>query len=94
MVRAGAIDEDTEGIVNVAIGIDGVEASVFLRELKDGPVRLSLRSKGKVNVAAIAEKLGGGGHENSAGCTLDGPLDRAREQIIAELRAALEECRK
>ncbi len=94
MTRAGANDEDTEGIVNVAIGIAGIEAAVFLRALKDGPVRLSLRSKGKVNVAAIAEKLGGGGHENSAGCTLDGPLEHAREQILGELRAAIEECRK
>jgi phosphoesterase RecJ-like protein len=89
MERAGASDQDTEGIVNAAIGIAGIEAAVFLRELKEGPVRLSLRAKGRINVASIAEKLGGGGHENSAGCTLDGPIDRARDQILAELRAAL-----
>jgi phosphoesterase RecJ-like protein len=53
-------------------------------------VRLSLRGKGKVNVAAIAERLGGGGHENSAGCTLDGPLERALDQILGELRAGFE----
>jgi phosphoesterase RecJ-like protein len=91
MERTGANDEDAEGIVNVAIGIAGVEAAVFLRALNDGTVRLSLRGKGKVKVAAIAEKLGGGGHENSAGCTLDGPLDRALEQILGELRAELEQ---
>jgi len=90
MAGAGASDEDTEGIVNVAIGIAGIEAAVFLRQLKNGEVRLSLRSKGKINVAAIAEKLGGGGHENSAGCTLDGPVDRALHQILGELRAGLE----
>jgi len=43
-----------------------------------------------VNVAAIAERLGGGGHENSAGCTLDGPLERALDQILGELRAGFE----
>ena len=91
MERTGANDEDAEGIVNVAIGIAGVEAAVFLRALNDGTVRLSLRSKGRVKVAAIAEKLGGGGHENSAGCTLDGPLDRALQQILGELRAELEQ---
>ena len=56
------------------MGISGVEAAVFLRELPERRIRLSLRSKGKVNVAAIAERLGGGGHENAAGCTLEGPL--------------------
>ena len=90
MVRAGANDEDTEGIANVAIGIAGIQAGVFLRALNDGTVRLSLRGKGKVNVAAIAERLGGGGHENSAGCTLDGPLERALDQILGELRAGFE----
>jgi phosphoesterase RecJ-like protein len=67
---------------------------VFLRALNDGTVRLSLRGKGKANVAAIAERLGGGGHENSAGCTLEGPLDRALEQILGELRAELEQLPK
>ncbi|HUB52113.1 MAG TPA: bifunctional oligoribonuclease/PAP phosphatase NrnA [Terracidiphilus sp.] len=89
IARAGANDEDTEGIVNVAIGIAGVEAAVFARELRDGAVRISLRSKGKVKVAAIAQRLGGGGHENSAGCTLEGPLDRALGEILGELRAEL-----
>ncbi|MGP8250558.1 MAG: DHH family phosphoesterase [Terracidiphilus sp.] len=89
MERSGANDEDSEGIVNVAIGIDGIQAAVFLRGLNDGTVRLSLRGKGKVNVAAIAERLGGGGHENSAGCTLEGPLERALDQILGELRGEL-----
>ncbi|MFZ0301944.1 MAG: bifunctional oligoribonuclease/PAP phosphatase NrnA [Terracidiphilus sp.] len=89
--RAAASDEDTEGIVNAAIGIAGIEAAVFLRGVNDGTVRLSLRSKGKVNVAAIAERLGGGGHENSAGCTLEGPLERALDQILGELRGGLEQ---
>jgi phosphoesterase RecJ-like protein len=50
---------------------------------------MSLRSKGKINVAAIAEGLGGGGHENAAGCTVDGPLGRALEEILAELRLSV-----
>ena len=89
MARTQAMEEDCEGIVNFALGIAGVEAAVFLRELPEGQIRLSLRGKGDVNVAAIAEKLGGGGHENAAGCTLDGPLSRALEQILGPLRAAV-----
>ena len=68
MVRTCAAEEDCEGIVNYALSIAGVEAAAFLRELPEGAIRLSLRSKGKVDVAAIAEQLGGGGHENAAGC--------------------------
>lgn len=85
MVRTGAVEEDCEGVVNYALSIAGVEAAVFLRELPEGRIRLSLRGKGKVNVAAISERLGGGGHENAAGCTLDGPIARAADEILAAL---------
>jgi bifunctional oligoribonuclease and PAP phosphatase NrnA len=86
MVRTCAAEEDCEGIVNYALSIADVEAAIFLRELPEQRIRMSLRSKGKINVAAIAEGLGGGGHENAAGCTVDGPLARALEEILAELR--------
>jgi phosphoesterase RecJ-like protein len=90
MVRTCAAEEDCEGIVNFALSIAGVEAAVFLRELPERGIRLSLRSKGRINVAALAERLGGGGHENAAGCTLDGPLSRALDEILAHLRLALD----
>lgn len=86
MMRTCAVEEDCEGIVNYAISIAGVEAAAFLRELPEGAIRLSLRSKGRVDVAGIASKLGGGGHENAAGVTLEGPLSRAMEQILNQLR--------
>ena len=89
MVRTCAAEEDCEGIVNFALRIESVEAAAFLLELPDGRMRVSLRSKGKLNVAAMAERLGGGGHEHAAGCTLEGPLARARDQILAELRRLL-----
>lgn len=89
MVRTGAAEEDCEGIVNYAVCITGVEAAVFLRELPERRIRLSLRSKGSINVAAVAERLGGGGHENAAGCTVEGPLSRALDEILAELRPAV-----
>ncbi len=89
MVRTCAVEEDCEGIVNFALCISGVKAAVFLRELPERRFRLSLRSKGSVNVAAIAERLGGGGHQNAAGCTLDGPLQNALNAILTELRPAI-----
>jgi phosphoesterase RecJ-like protein len=89
MERAHAAEEDCEGIVNYAIGISGIEVAVFLRELRDRRVRLSLRSKGAFNVATIAERFGGGGHENASGCTLTGPLPAATEQILTHLRSVM-----
>jgi bifunctional oligoribonuclease and PAP phosphatase NrnA len=89
MVRTCAAEEDCEGIVNYALSIAGVEAAAFFRELPDGTVRLSLRGKGQVDVATIAAKLGGGGHESSAGVTVDGPLPRAMNLILGELKTAL-----
>ena len=87
MIRTCAAEEDCEGIVNYAVSISGVEAAAFLRELPEKRIRLSLRSKGKLDVAAIAAGLGGGGHENAAGVTLEGPLSRAVDEILFELRA-------
>lgn len=86
MKQSGAIEEDCEGIVNYAISIEGVEIATFLRELPNGAVRMSMRSKGAINVAAIAEAFGGGGHENASGCTLPGPLAQARARVLDYLR--------
>jgi bifunctional oligoribonuclease and PAP phosphatase NrnA len=89
MVRTCAAEEDCEGIVNYAVALAGVEAAVFLRELPEGRIRVSLRSKGRVDVASLAAAMGGGGHENAAGLTLDGPLPRALQEILAPLRRAI-----
>lgn len=86
MTRLDAKEEDCEGIVNYAISIAGINVALFLRELPDQRVRLSLRSKGQLNVALVAERFGGGGHENASGCTLDGPLALALERLLRHLR--------
>jgi len=89
MNRTGAAEEDCEGIVNYAIGISGVEAAVLLRELPDHRIRLSLRSKGQLDVAKIAASFGGGGHLHAGGCTLEGPLGDAVEKILETMRREL-----
>lgn len=89
MQRTGAAEEDCEGIVNYAIGIAGVEGAVLLRELPDGRARLSLRSKGNLDVARIAAGFGGGGHRHAGGCTLDGPLAVSTERILETMRREL-----
>ncbi len=89
MDRIGAVAEDCEGVVNYLISIAGVESAVFLREVPTSQFRLSIRSKGKLDVAQIAEYFGGGGHRSASGCTLDGPLGVATERILTQLRTGL-----
>lgn len=84
MERANAFEEDCEGLVNYALGIGGVEVAIFIRELPDGRYRVSLRSKGEVNVANIARMFGGGGHECASGCAVEGPLSSATERILSQ----------
>ncbi len=93
MRRAEAAEEDCEGVVNYVIGISGIDVAVFLRELPEGGFRLSIRSKGRVDVARVAENFGGGGHTNASGCTLEGPLSLATERILAQLRMELDRTR-
>jgi phosphoesterase RecJ-like protein len=88
--RTCAVPEDCEGVVNHLISIAGVESAVFFRELpSDNQFRLSIRSKGRVNVALIAENFGGGGHRTASGCTMDGPLSVATGRILKQLRDEL-----
>jgi len=91
MERCGALDEDCEGLVNYALGIAGVEVAIFFREVANDRVRVSIRSKGAVNVAEIAEKFGGGGHECAGGFSTEGPVHAAAARVLAELRGRLPE---
>ncbi len=84
--RAGANEEDCEGLVNYALAIEGIEVALFFREQADGRFRVSLRSKGRVNVASVAERFGGGGHECASGCLIEGPLSVAVERILMQFR--------
>ena len=86
MERSQAKEEDCEGLVNYVLSIQDVEVAVFFRELPDGRYRVSLRSKGKVNVSAVAEQFGGGGHECASGCAVEGPLSAAVARVMAQLR--------
>jgi len=90
VIRSSAVEEDCEGLVNYAIGISGVDVAVFLRELTNHRVRLSLRSKGEINVASVAERFGGGGHRHASGCTIDGPLPVAADCILSQLRECIQ----
>jgi len=88
--RTAASDEDADGFVNYPLAVGEVEATALFKESSPGVYRTSLRSKGDVNVAKIAELFGGGGHRNAAGCTLRGDWDEIERQVVPLLRDAVE----
>jgi phosphoesterase RecJ-like protein len=78
-----------EGFINYPRSVIGVEVAVAFREEDAGEFRVSFRSKGRVDVSAISQAFGGGGHRNAAGCTLRGPLDEVKRKVYGALVAAL-----
>ena len=85
--KLGVLPEDNEGLIDHLRAIRGVIVAVFFEELADGKVRVSMRSKSeKVNVCAICEKFGGGGHVLAAGARVRGSLAEVERKILEEVR--------
>jgi phosphoesterase RecJ-like protein len=91
VARTGSPLDLTDGFINYARSVDGVEVAASFREPADGSRawRVSFRSRGRVNVAAIAQKFGGGGHHNAAGCSIEGDEASVRARIAEEIEQAL-----
>lgn len=87
---AGAVDGDNNGFVNIPLAARDVVAAVYMREVAPNKYRASLRSKGAINVAKVAEEFGGGGHRNAAGLSIEGDWDEKEREILAALRNAVE----
>jgi phosphoesterase RecJ-like protein len=89
-VNSGMTDGDNNGFVNIPLAAKEVVASVYMREVEPNFYRVSLRSKGSVNVARVAEKFGGGGHKNAAGCRVEGDWDECEREIVTALIKVVE----
>ena len=88
--ETGANVPDTENLINLPLQIATVEVSILLTEPRDfGPVRVSLRSKGQVDVARFAEQFGGGGHARAAGLKFEGDFQSAHDKVIAAMLTAM-----
>jgi len=74
--------EDTEDLVVIPQKIASIRISILIKELDDGEFKVSLRSKGRLNVSKIADRLGGGGHPNAAGIKMKGSLQQVKEEIL------------
>jgi len=90
LAQAQAGPEDTEDMINLVRAIEGVRVAVFFKAFAPSTVKVSLRSKGSINVQALAARFGGGGHVNAAGLTFSGDLAAAREAILPAVVALLE----
>ena len=85
--KLGVLPEHNEGLIDHLRAIHGVIVAVFFEELADRKVRVSMRSKSeKVNVCAICEKFGGGGHVLAAGARVRGSLAEVEQKILEEVR--------
>jgi phosphoesterase RecJ-like protein len=81
----GVCEDDMRDVVNCLLEIDRVEVAVLLKEVKPGTVKVSLRSKGKLEIHEAARRLGGGGHAYAAGATLKSDLDASRKKVLSEV---------
>ncbi len=84
--KAGAEKDIADGFVNYARGIEGVEVGMLFRETGPKEYKVSLRSKGDVDVAEVSKEFGGGGHRNAAGFTLKGTIEEVKAKIIGAIR--------
>jgi phosphoesterase RecJ-like protein len=87
--KTGAIPQDTEDAVGYTRSIAGVEVGMIFLEQPAGGVKVSFRSRGKVDVAKVAESFGGGGHKLASGATLHTSIEDAQKQVLDTVRAAL-----
>ena len=81
--QCGAKDEDTSEMTTVLLALDRVRVAILIREMEGGQIKVSLRSKGDLDVRLLASEFGGGGHRNASGIVLEGDLDEVAEKVIA-----------
>lgn len=82
MQKSKAKEEDTDGMINFAREIKGIEVAVLLREKSENLIKVGFRSNEWCDVSKIAEELGGGGHARASGCNYSGGIDKAKEDVI------------
>jgi len=83
----GTSAEDTDGFVNYPRSVKGVEVALLFREVFPDKVKVSFRSKGRVDVSGLAESLGGGGHPNASGAVMTGKIDDIMTAVVEKTDA-------
>jgi len=86
----GGTYEDTEGLINLPLTVKEILAVVFFKEIGPGDWRVSMRSKGNIDINAIAKEFGGGGHKNASGCSANGDLETLQAVFEQKITTAIE----
>jgi phosphoesterase RecJ-like protein len=86
---AGGTYDDTEGLINLPLTVKEIRAVVFFKHSEGEEYRVSMRSKGEIDIGAVAKEFGGGGHKNAAGCTVQGGIDELQKLFVARIDAAI-----
>jgi phosphoesterase RecJ-like protein len=87
---AGGTYEDTEGLINLPLTVKEIQAVIFFKQIESERYRVSMRSKGEIDIGAIAKECGGGGHKNAAGCTAEGPIDTLQKSFVEKIERAID----
>ena len=86
----GGTYEDTEGLINLPLTVKEILAVVFFKEIGPDDWRVSMRSKGDIDINAIAKEFGGGGHKNASGCSARGDLATLQAAFEQKITAAIQ----
>jgi phosphoesterase RecJ-like protein len=87
---AGGKYDDTEGLINLPLSVKEIQAVVFFKEAEGEEYRVSMRSKGDVDIGALAKTFGGGGHKNAAGCTAKGAIAELKRLFVGQIEQAID----
>ena len=82
--EAGGTYEDTEGLINLPLTVKEIQSVVFFKQTEGDEYRVSMRSKGDIDIGAVAKEFHGGGHKNAAGCTVTGGIDALQTALRRE----------
>jgi bifunctional oligoribonuclease and PAP phosphatase NrnA len=82
--------EDTDGLINQPLTVKEIQVVVFFKQLDRDRYRVSLRSKGDIDIGAIAKTYGGGGHKNASGCTATGGIEALRRAFVEQIEQAID----
>jgi bifunctional oligoribonuclease and PAP phosphatase NrnA len=87
--RTGTSAEDTDNFVNFVRSAKGVEVAVLFRQTGSAQYKISMRSKGRVDLSELAQSFGGGGHKNAAGGVLDGTLEDVKKRVLGDVEKSI-----
>jgi phosphoesterase RecJ-like protein len=88
--QAGGTYDDTEGLINLPLTVKEIQGVVFFKQSEGDEYRVSMRSKGDIDIGSVAKEYGGGGHKNAAGCTVTGPIDALQKMFIEKIERAID----